>query len=44
MLVESVHGIRAIKSLALDARQRHEFDVRVARVAENRFDEGLTQT
>ena len=42
LLVESVHGIRAIKSLALDARQRHEFDVRVARVAETRFDEGLT--
>jgi ATP-binding cassette, subfamily B, bacterial HlyB/CyaB len=41
-LVEAVHGIRAIKSLALDARQRHEFDVRVARVAETRFDEGLT--
>jgi subfamily B ATP-binding cassette protein HlyB/CyaB len=41
-LVEAVHGIRAIKSLALDARQRHEFDVRVAHVAETRFDEGLT--
>src|SRR5207302_202909 len=26
-LVEAVHGIRAIKSLALDARQRHEWDV-----------------
>jgi subfamily B ATP-binding cassette protein HlyB/CyaB len=41
-LVEAVHGIRAIKSLALDARQRHDFDVRIARVAETRFDEGLT--
>jgi ATP-binding cassette, subfamily B, bacterial HlyB/CyaB len=41
-LVEAVHGIRAIKSLALDARQRHEFDVKVARVAETRFDEGRT--
>jgi ATP-binding cassette, subfamily B, bacterial HlyB/CyaB len=41
-LVEAVHGIRAVKSLALDARQRHEFDVRVARVAETRFDEGLS--
>jgi ATP-binding cassette, subfamily B, bacterial HlyB/CyaB len=41
-LVEAVHGIRAIKSLALDARQRHEFDVRIARVAETRFDEGLS--
>ena len=42
LLVEAVHGIRAIKSLALDARQRHEFDVRLAKVAEARFDEGLT--
>ena len=33
-LVEAVHGIRAIKSLALDARQRHEWDVHVAKVAE----------
>jgi len=41
-LVEAVHGIRAIKSLALDARQRHEWDVHVARVAETRFDEGRT--
>ena len=41
-LVEAVHGIRAIKSLALDARQRHEWDVHVARVAEARFDEGCT--
>ena len=41
-LVEAVHGIRAIKSLALDARQRHQFDVRIARVAETRFDEGRT--
>jgi ATP-binding cassette subfamily B protein len=41
-LVEAVHGIRAIKSLALDARQRHEWDVHVAKVAETRFDEGLT--
>src|SRR6266568_4175156 len=41
-LVEAVHGIRAIKSLALDARQRHAWDVHVAKVAETRFDEGLT--
>ncbi len=41
-LVEVVHGIRAVKSLALDARQRHEFDVRVAKVAEARFSEGRT--
>jgi ATP-binding cassette, subfamily B, bacterial HlyB/CyaB len=42
LLVEAVYGIRAVKSLALDARKRHEFDERVARVAEARFDEGLT--
>jgi ATP-binding cassette subfamily B protein len=41
-LVEAVHGIRAIKSLALDARQRHQFDVKIARVADTRFDEGRT--
>ena len=41
-LVEAVHGIRAIKSLALDARQRHEWEVLNARVAETRFDEGRT--
>jgi subfamily B ATP-binding cassette protein HlyB/CyaB len=41
-LVEAVHGIRAIKSLALDARQRQQWDVHVAKVAETRFDEGLT--
>src|SRR5579863_2693764 len=41
-LVEAVHGIRAIKSLALDARQRHAWDVHVAKVAETRFDEGRT--
>jgi ATP-binding cassette subfamily B protein len=39
-LVEAVHGIRAVKSLSLDARQRHEWDVHVAKVAEARFDEG----
>jgi ATP-binding cassette, subfamily B, bacterial HlyB/CyaB len=41
-LVEAVYGIRAIKSLALDARQRHQWDVHVAKVAETRFDEGRT--
>jgi ATP-binding cassette, subfamily B, bacterial HlyB/CyaB len=42
ILVEAVHGMRTIKSLALDAQQRHQFDVRLAKVAERRFDEGLT--
>src|SRR5215213_4912990 len=42
ILVEAVHGMRTIKSLALDAQQRHQFDIRLAKVAELRFDEGLT--
>jgi ATP-binding cassette subfamily B protein len=40
-LVEAIHGIRAIKSLALDARQRHQWDVHVADVAEKRYAEGV---
>src|SRR5438067_12480849 len=40
-LVETIHGIRAVKSLALDARQRHQWDVHCADVAEKRFAEGL---
>ena len=42
ILVEAVHGMRTVKSLALDARQRHQFDVRSPRWRELRFDEGLT--
>ena len=41
-LVETLHGIRTVKSLALDARQRHEWDVQVAKAARLRFDEGRT--
>ena len=40
-LVETIHGIRAVKSLALDARQRHQWDVYSADVAEKRYAEGL---
>ena len=40
-LVETVYGIRAVKSLALDARQRHQWDVHVADVAEKRYAEGV---
>jgi ATP-binding cassette subfamily B protein len=43
-LVEAIHGIRAIKSLALDSRQRHEWERRVAKVAQVRFEEGLAST
>jgi ATP-binding cassette subfamily B protein len=38
-LVESLQGIRTVKSLALDARRRHEWDVRVAEAARLRLDE-----
>ena len=41
-LIETLQGIRTVKSLALDARRRHEWDVRVAEAAERRFDEGKT--
>ncbi|HEV2303361.1 MAG TPA: peptidase domain-containing ABC transporter [Stellaceae bacterium] len=42
LLIESLHGIRTVKSLALDALHRHEWDVRVARAAAYRYDEQLT--
>jgi ATP-binding cassette, subfamily B, bacterial HlyB/CyaB len=41
-LVETLHGIRTVKALALDARRRHDWDVKVARAARLRFDEGRT--
>ena len=40
-LVQTIHGIRTVKSLALDARQRHLWDVLTARVAKLRFAEGM---
>src|SRR5262249_1320207 len=40
-LVQTIHGIRTVKSLALDARQRHVWDVLTARVAKLRFAEGM---
>jgi subfamily B ATP-binding cassette protein HlyB/CyaB len=43
-LIQSLNGIRTIKSLALDARQRHMWDVLVARVAKARLAEGMTGT
>jgi ATP-binding cassette subfamily B protein len=39
-LVQTIHGIRTVKSLALDARQRHVWDVLTARAAKLRFTEG----
>jgi len=41
-LVQTIHGIRTVKSLALDARQRHVWDVLTARAAKLRFAEGMT--
>ena len=41
-LVENLQGIRTVKSLALDSRQRHEWDVRVATAARLRLEEGRT--
>ena len=41
-LVQTIHGIRTVKSLALDARQRHIWDVMTARVAKLRFAAGMT--
>ena len=40
-LVQTIYGIRTVKSLALDARQRHLWDVLTARVAKLRFAEGM---
>jgi ATP-binding cassette, subfamily B, bacterial HlyB/CyaB len=41
-LIQTVHGIRTIKSLALDARQRHHWDEHTAKVAKLRYNEGLS--
>jgi subfamily B ATP-binding cassette protein HlyB/CyaB len=41
-LVESLHGVRTVKSLALDTRRRHEWDVRVAEVVRLKLDEQRT--
>jgi subfamily B ATP-binding cassette protein HlyB/CyaB len=40
-LVQTIYGIRTVKSLALDARQRHLWDVLTARAAKLRFAEGM---
>ena len=40
-LIQTIHGIRTVKSLALDARQRHLWDVMTAKVAKLRFAEGM---
>jgi subfamily B ATP-binding cassette protein HlyB/CyaB len=40
-LVETIYGMRTIKSLALEGRRRHEWDVRVAESTAARYDFGL---
>lgn len=39
-LSQTIQGIRTVKSLALDGRQRHEWDVLTARVAQTRMAQG----
>ena len=41
-LVETLQGIRTVKSLALDARRRQGWDVLVANAADRRFEEQAT--
>jgi ATP-binding cassette, subfamily B, bacterial HlyB/CyaB len=41
-LVESLQGVRTVKSLALDTRRRHEWDVRVAETVRLKRDEMQT--
>jgi ATP-binding cassette, subfamily B, bacterial HlyB/CyaB len=41
LLVQTIFGIRTVKSLALDARQRQRWDVLTARIAKLRFAEGM---
>lgn len=41
-LVETLHGIRAVKSLALDSRQRHQWDVLAAKAAQRQYDQQMT--
>src|SRR6185437_10855517 len=43
-LIQNLHGIRTVKSLALDNRQKHNWDVLVARTAKARLAEGMFGT
>ncbi|MGU3661021.1 peptidase domain-containing ABC transporter [Methylobacterium fujisawaense] len=43
-LVQTLHGIRTVKSLALEPRQAHAYDVHVARIAQHRIREGNLAT
>ena len=39
-LIETLHGIRTIKALALDVRRRREWDAKVAKAAQLQFEAG----
>ncbi len=39
-LIETLNGVRTVKALALDARRRRDWDVKIAKAARLRFDEG----
>ena len=41
LLIQTIFGVRTVKSLALDARQRHLWDVMTAQIAKLRFAEGM---
>ena len=43
-LIQNLHGIRTVKSLALDTRQKQKWDVLVARTAKARLAEGMFGT
>lgn len=43
-LVQTLNGIRTVKSLALEPRQAHAYDVHVARIAQHRVREGNLAT
>lgn len=43
-LVQTLHGIRTVKSLALEPRQAHAYDVHVARIVRLRLREGNLAT
>ena len=41
-LIETLHGVRAVKALGLDARRRHRWDGLVATSVQRGFDQGRT--
>ena len=41
-LIETLHGVRTVKALALDARRRHAWDGLVSRALQRHFEQGCT--